>query len=1270
MPIFELEKSDIAALTDVELRELVARLCEAELAKAGVPRSAVRWSGSQTAPDGGLDVEVRSNGATHSGDFLASIPAGLQVKKPKMGPAKVKEEMCPDGTLRDVIKGLADSGGTYIIVSLDDDCASKPLADRKQAMSDAVALHPNAGKLKLDFYDRGQIVNWLRVHPGVQLWVREKLGRPATGWRSHGKWSSTPGGADDALICEESLRVTLPGKRTPDLSLVDGLNEVRNLIRTSKKAVRVVGLSGVGKSRFVQALFEEDVGEAALEPALAVYADLGDTLNPTANELIGQLSTLDRSVYLVLDNCPPDVHTRLAARILQEDSGIKLISVEYDVSDDKPESTDVVRLDVKDGAIAEKLVRRRFPSLGQLNAQTISEFSGGNARLALALADQVESSEDLSAFSNQELFARLFQQRQPDDPNLLPAAEVLSLVYSFDTRFTGDPSDELAVLGQLSGQTGLQLYQASELLLRRQISQRRGPWRAVLPHAIANNLARSALSKFPMSLIRSVFEAPGNNRLLISFGKRLGFLHDSTSAQEVVSDWLGAQGILADLMTIDENGLQLLTNIAPVNPEAVLSAIERCSVGEEGGDFTSRNNPRFSTIVDLLLLLAYEDDLFDRAVAVLMKFVESEELDENYDSVRNKLNNLFQLCLSGTHATPERREYWIRSQLASSVARERLVGLGMLEAALESHHWSAGSSFNFGARPRDFGYLPNGISDELDWFRRFIAVAKEYSRSGDAEVKRKCRKAVANQLRSLWRYIDMRSELSDLAMDFHKEEPWHDGWKAVRKIIRFDEKKSEGVEDKKLRELSEKLKPTGLLSEITAHVINTGWDHLDEELETDDEEKWEKARQRAQERARELGRQAATVREVLAELDAQLFSGQGNMSRFFGEGLAQASEDKSEVWEFLKGSLLRTSQSPRDYGVLAGVIYTITREDQDEANRMLEEAMEHSLLRPIVLRLQEEVDLGPIGIDRLSRLIDYDDVPIWAFSNIGWGAKWEDIPEQYVAQLLEHLSRRAGGGRVAIDALGMRFFGDRKKERSPSNELRRLTLKIVEGVLTEPEGVADNRLDHHITTVLKIAFLPEEFPEECVSIVRALVDNVICSSRGTADLDDAAALIAMRMPHELLTRLRYDADLSGYRLNRAFRSRHNKPLLSDVQSHDLVSWCAEADSADRYLFLFDAIEVFSGTGQLTDQALSLLQNAPNQETALASIVRGARPSSWSGNRSDILKARQLGLVGLREAEFLSVKSALEDHITQLEKDIVLELERERNRDEESEQRFE
>ena len=493
---------------------------------------------------------------------------------------------------------------------------------------------------------------------------------------------------------------------------------------------------------------------------------------------------------------------------------------------------------------------------------------------------------------------------------------------------------------------------------------------------------------------------------------------------------------------------------------------------------------------------------------------------------------------------------------------------------------------------------------------------------------------------------------------------------ATRMIIRYDEEKSESGQDAELRELSDSLAPNGLISEISAHVICTGWDHLDEELDMDDEKKWEKVHQRAQERARELGRQAATVRDVLSELDSSLFSCQGNVSGYFGEGLAEASDDKNDLWAFLTEILSRASQSPKDYGVLAGVIRVINHHDPLEADRLLEDAIERPELRPILFRLQEDVNLDAHGIERLNRLIEYEDVQVLAFHSIGWGSAWEVVPERYVAELLEHLNRREGGGRVAINALGMRFSGERKSGQTSSAELRLLALRIVEGVLSAVHDMHDPLLDHHLTTVLKISFLPDEHPEACTAIVENLADNIICSSRGMSELDDAAALIAKRMPRELLSKLKYDTDLRFYRLYRAFRSRHKKPLLGEVTLEDLLSWCVEDDAADRFVFAINVIEVFTGSGLITDQAILLLKNAPDQKAALSAVAQSARPSSWSDNLSDILKARKQGLERLREQKFPTSQASLEEHIQSLEREIASELERERQRDEENEQRFE
>ena len=128
--------------------------------------------------------------------------------------------------------------------------------------------------------------------------------------------------------------------------------------------------------------------------------------------------------------------------------------------------------------MTEALVHRRFPALSQVDAGTIAEFSGGNARIAIALAGTVQRGESLSGFADEELFRRLFLQNHQPDPDLLRAAEVCALVYSFDGENT-DADGELARLGRLARQDPADLYARVAELRRRDLVQARRQWRAL-----------------------------------------------------------------------------------------------------------------------------------------------------------------------------------------------------------------------------------------------------------------------------------------------------------------------------------------------------------------------------------------------------------------------------------------------------------------------------------------------------------------------------------------------------------------------------------------------------------------------------------------------------------------------------------------------------------------------------------------------------------------------------------------------------------------------
>ena len=177
---------------------------------------------------------------------------------------------------------------------------------------------------------------------------------------------------------------------------------------------------------------------------------MSDGPEPDPVTLANQLVNDKSRAVLIVDNCPPDLHRRLTQACSKPHSTVSLLTVEYDVRDDIPEErTSVFRLEPASDDLIEKLVFGRFPHIGQVDARSIAEFSGGDARVAIALANTVQQGETLTGFRNEELFERLFWQRHAPNESLLLSAQACALVYSFEGTDTTSEGSELKFLGSL-----------------------------------------------------------------------------------------------------------------------------------------------------------------------------------------------------------------------------------------------------------------------------------------------------------------------------------------------------------------------------------------------------------------------------------------------------------------------------------------------------------------------------------------------------------------------------------------------------------------------------------------------------------------------------------------------------------------------------------------------------------------------------------------------------------------------------------------------------
>jgi len=266
--ILEVTGDQIAQLNDTDLRTLVGYLCEREVRAHGHSPSAVTWGGHQNAGDGGIDVRVAlPPGAAISG-YVPKTATGFQVKAQDMPHAAILKEMTPEGVILPSIQELAANGGAYVIVSSKGSVSDTSLKDRNVAMAEAARGFPTGSSLTLHFYDRRRIASWVNQHAGLVPWVREKLGLPLSGWRPFEDWSSSPTSVDAPYLLDGQTRLVGPSiKSAEGLNAEQALAMLRDILGKTKGVVRLVGLSGVGKTRLIQALFDDRVDAGSLPPS-------------------------------------------------------------------------------------------------------------------------------------------------------------------------------------------------------------------------------------------------------------------------------------------------------------------------------------------------------------------------------------------------------------------------------------------------------------------------------------------------------------------------------------------------------------------------------------------------------------------------------------------------------------------------------------------------------------------------------------------------------------------------------------------------------------------------------------------------------------------------------------------------------------------------------------------------------------------------------------------------------------------------------------------
>lgn len=1224
--MFDITGAHIQKLSDTQLRQLVYQLATSEIVLQGLPRSGVTAGGHQNAGDGGVDVRVGVPSLI-APDFVPRPQTGFQVKVPDMAAQAIKDEMAPDGVLRPAISDLAALAGAYVIVSSSGSVADQPLRHRSAAMRDAVLADPNAHQLLTRFYDRDRLASWVNKFPGTALWVRDVLGEPLLGWQRIPD-RSTQAGSSYILENGVSLKHETINE-IKKLSVTDGISCLRQILDQPGSAARIIGLSGLGKTRLVEALFELGVGEAPLDTGLSVYCDFALAPTPSSIDMARRLVARQERAILIVDNCNPATHQTLTNICQTSNSKVSLLTVEYDIRDDEREDTEVFRLVAADAACVDAWLARTCPTLTPQDRRRISAFSDGNFRIAGSLARTVRRGESLANLRDADLFDRLFLQRNVENSELLECASLLALQYSFSVESTNDES-ELAKLAELGQKRSEELFASTAELASRGLVQARGHWRAILPHAIAHNLASRALARLTPAVIDR-FAAQASGRVLRSFSRRVGLLHTDENAQALVNRWLKADGPIGDLFENGELGIEILQNLAPVAPEQVLARISSVILGPNRDYHLSAENPHRGRLIGLVKQLAYESGTYQNAAEILAEYAAIESKEYNNTSAVRAIKELHQIRLSGTMAVPALRQQFVRSLLETVRPELKAIGLVALNALLHTGPFSSSSSFDFGARPRDIGWRPQSADDISSWFVEAIRLAMAF----EHEVPN-VKTMLASSIRQLSKLDGCRDEIEAVARYFTTASTgWIDGWHAVRATLRYDKV---GIDEKSrahLVALEELLRPRSALSRAEAYVLRSHRGDFDIfEGEADDPAQ---AQNRAHEIVLGLGVEFASDQALFdAFLPEVMANDSANMAFEFGVGLCRGSAKPEATWQQLVDCFLRLPAEGRSPRVLGGFMSMLQKQSEAIANSIMDAVWDNPKLRHFLPYLMTNNGINAPLFERLisaarSRLVSALDLGRMRFAIAA-----DDRPE-LLAELLLAISDLEGGHSIAFNMMFFYIHG------LASDDVPQVITDCARVLLNQLEFTDENsEKDFYIGQIIIKCLRGPDSAETAAGLCERLSNAAELSYR--SHYEHQATL-------EALFEVQPEVALNCLILNRRASNRPSTILEHDGYSESaivragedsLLAW-ARKEPLARFPALCEALPIIitprsSGDMYLSPTFLTLLTDAPDKLACLGNFYDRVRPKGgWSGSLAATLEARgdllkQLAAIGNLEID--------------------------------------
>ena len=985
---FDIESKRVEDLTADQFSALIGKLLSAEAQESGIPSDGIHVCYKIEAPDGGEDARIEWQGGPARTSFLPNRLCQFQLKTGKIFPKRAGEEVLySKKRLKPMIREVLEKGGSYIMLC-SHDYSQEAIQNRKNIILENIREHlPKTEERQVQFRDSGQIAAWAAERPPVALWLLEKT-RPALVNPSFGDWDHW------SRRVEHSGAPWVEDPRLPDFR-----EKLLSIVRTPKKAAKVMGPYGAGKSRLALEAFrptqKEETSGVRLSD-LVLYAVEPEAGTPKITELAWDLVNSKKRSVLVVDRCSEETRTHLEGIVRHSDSRVSLVTINDEVTRHAEKSEDAIVVGRAEHSFIEKVVLSVDPSISEMDRRRIVGFSDGVV-LCARLISGSWSKDGLTASADDETLVKKFVGRDiHEHDRLYKAAMLMGAFGEVSVKSHGDRLVQLAA--ELRGGISVKdFHDAVTELKKRGIVSRYGDSLILRPEHIAIKLA-----KLQWELWDEILDENFPEALIRKTAHRLSILNTTETAIGVARKICHRMDLWFPQEKLEENS-EVLVPLAETDAACALEVLEKILDPVSSIGNLSRNADH--NVIRALRKIAFlDDENFENAARLLLEIETFEnrnaasehptgnpdllnEWAEAFEIMRSEFDSpdgpesprkhilprarrnptdvfrhLFPAMLADTAAGPERRLRVI-DEFIDTDDKDRLpVIIGaLLEGAKTTffHRTTgAGGPEMHGSRPALEPWRAKTVEEDMNYVtqcaERLVRLAKRKDAAGE--------EARAGLGRLLGQHVleGLMDEVERWTEEVRKIHPyWPEALNSFDGLLRNHADVLVRVPPlrEKVETLFDALNPGELKDRLRFLVTEMPDGYLGREKDGGDIDYDEMLKSQKNELER-LAEDLLDRGNDMPGLLSGLSKGEHRLAREFGLCLAEKTRDPMFLKTLLTEAVEEAPDDERNFNLLIGYMEGLAQRDPEELEKFKKEAAKSPVFAPVLPQITSRTGIG------------------------------------------------------------------------------------------------------------------------------------------------------------------------------------------------------------------------------------------------------------------------------------------------------------------------